>query len=182
MKYTSVPVNTELRFQSPTMWHNYVLSKCQLDNQSKKEHESLETSEVKWTCFNLQYPPLSRMPHEYTPIISQNNANFSGPNNFVMMSAIWSSVAICTLEISLASSRSQICLNLSRYALYDHLSDHSWWALGPHGCQYEGASDLSMSCLGSRITICAIVSQTSFGHISTNSSMILTVSMATESP
>jgi len=27
-----------------------------------------------------------------------------------------------------------------------------------------------------------IVSQTSFGHISTNSSMILTVSMATESP
>jgi len=45
----SVLVNTELRFQSSTMWHDYVLTKCQLDNQSKKEkeHESLETSEGK---------------------------------------------------------------------------------------------------------------------------------------
>ena len=42
----SVPVNTELRFQSSTMWHNCVLTKCQLDNQSKK-HESLETSKGK---------------------------------------------------------------------------------------------------------------------------------------
>jgi len=47
LKYTSVPVNTKLRFQSPTTWHNYVLSKCQLGNQSKKEHKSLETSEGK---------------------------------------------------------------------------------------------------------------------------------------
>ena len=46
--------NTELRFQSSTMWHNYVLTKPQLDNQSKKE-KSLETSEGKWTCFNLQH-------------------------------------------------------------------------------------------------------------------------------
>ena len=29
--------NTELRFQSSTMWHNYVITKPQLDNQSKKE-------------------------------------------------------------------------------------------------------------------------------------------------
>ena len=49
----SVPVNTELRFQSPTTRHNYVLSKCQLGNQSKKKHEGLETSEGKWACFNL---------------------------------------------------------------------------------------------------------------------------------
>ena len=33
----SVPINTELRFQSSTMWHDYMLSKCQLGNQSKKE-------------------------------------------------------------------------------------------------------------------------------------------------
>jgi len=37
IEYTSVPVNTELRFQSSTMWHDYMLSKCQLGNQSKKE-------------------------------------------------------------------------------------------------------------------------------------------------
>ena len=43
----SVPVNTELRFRSPTTQHNYVLSKCQIGNQSKKRHEGLETSEGK---------------------------------------------------------------------------------------------------------------------------------------
>ena len=32
----SVPVNTELRFPSSTMWHDYMLTKCQLDNQSNK--------------------------------------------------------------------------------------------------------------------------------------------------
>ena len=33
MKYTSVSVNTELRFPSSTTWHDYVLTKCKLDNQ-----------------------------------------------------------------------------------------------------------------------------------------------------
>ena len=114
-------------------------------------------SEGKWTCFNLQHLLLSRMPYECTPIIPRNNANFLGPNDFVMMSAIWSSVATCTPEISSVSSWSQICLNFVSMCLVQSFIWHSWWALEPHGCHYKGVLDLSMSCLGSEITICAIV-------------------------
>ena len=32
----SVPVNTELRFPSSTMWHDYMFTKCQLDQRKKR--------------------------------------------------------------------------------------------------------------------------------------------------
>ena len=71
----SVPVNTELRFPSST-----TRLRAYLYNQWK---------------MNMRV---------WRHIKENETASLLGPNDFVMMSAIWSSVAICTPEISLASS------------------------------------------------------------------------------
>jgi len=52
------------------MWHNYMLSKCQLGNQSKKEHESLEKENEPASIYNTGFPSTGGLCVSSTEMLS----------------------------------------------------------------------------------------------------------------
>jgi len=47
----------------------------------------------------IQHSFLSKISYVHTPIISQKYENFSAPSSLIIMSAIYSCIATCQLEI-----------------------------------------------------------------------------------